>query len=218
MNPRLIAATLLAGLATSASAQTGTATYSIAFGSAGGTNNIALLPGQSTSVFINVSFTPGVGQPYQGGTVAGLSDGGFSISSSGANPGLWSGLTLPNPWGAQAVGGVGVNPGTPSGTGGVNGVIWGYGFLFGLPHPFPQNPATVWQGVYTCGPELSVINLSLTGLAPTGVFIGLPGGGLPTVVNYNSDPGIGGTILRIPAPATLGALSLGAMTLARRRR
>lgn len=210
MKTRAIMALMaVAGTAAVASAQ-GTATYSIAFGSAGGPNTVQLNPGQSTSVFVNVSFSPGVG----GGTppAAGLSDGGFGINGGG---GGWSGGALPNPWGAQAVGGVGVNAGTGSATG-VSGVVWGYGFLFNLPHPFPQNPANVWTGTYTAGATAGVFNVSFAGLAPTGVFAGATG--LPTVVTYASNGGQGGSITIVPAPASLALLGLGGLVAARRRR
>lgn len=209
---------LVAGLAAPAAAQLGNATYSISFGTPGGPNSVFPNPGQSINVYVMVSFTPGVGQPYQNGTIGGLSDGAFSISVSDPGAGMWSSPSLPNPWGAQAVGGVGVNPGTASGAG-VSGVVWGYGFLFGLPHPFPQNPAVVWQGVYTHGlAGFSVVNVSITNVAQTGVFLGLPGGGLPTVTSFNTSPGQGGTIFRIPTPATLCAFAIGAIPFLTRRR
>src|SRR5688572_31078169 len=93
----------VAGTAATASAQTGVATYSIAFGTPGGSNLVSLSPGQSTPVFINVAWTTAGSPPPQG-----LSDGAFGFTGGGGMWGVDNVLTsptysLPNPWGAQPV-------------------------------------------------------------------------------------------------------------------
>ena len=212
----LMALVAVAGTAAAATAQSGTATYSIAFGSAGGPNTVNLLPGQSTDVFVNVAWTT-TGTP----TPIGLSDGAFGITGTGTGSGTWAvdgntasaTYSLPNPWGAQGAGGLGVTIGTPSGNN-VGNVNWGYGFLFAAPHPFPQNPANVWRGKFTAG-GAGVLNLSTTGLSGTGVFAGTTG--IPTVLTFQSVAGTG-VITIVPAPASLALLGLGGLVAARRRR
>ncbi len=215
----LIAVLAVAGTTTAAGAQFG-ATYSIAFGAPNGPNTIVLGLGQSTSVFVNITHSGSV----PANPILGFANGGFSITgvSIGNGPaGTWSvdsntaspTYSLPDPWGAQTVSGLGVSVGTPNGMN-VDGVLWGYGFLLSTAHPSPQNPATVWQGTFTVtsGPSIS---LTLTGLEPTAVFLQTPP--LPTPVWAMSLPGVGGTII-VPAPVGLALLGLGGMAALRRRR
>ncbi len=203
-----------------AQAQTGgTATYSIAFGSPGGPNSIGPLPpGTVIDVFVNVAWTTGGTPPP-----IGLADGAFSITGNGggATPGTWGVNTnsgsptysLPNPWGGQNIGGLGVSVGTPSGTS-INGVIWGMGFLLTQPHPFPQNPANVWRGTFTMGTPTSSIVLNITQMGATSVFTGGPG--IPGVAMFNSVGGNG--IIFIPGPGVLALLVPACAAAARRRR
>lgn len=211
MKSTLLTGTLVAGLAAGASAQPGVATYSIAFGSAAGPNSVVLEPGQSVGVFVNVSFSPGVG----GGNppAAGLSDGAFSIAGSGTGSGMWVALPVPFPWNNNSGTVPGSSPGVASANG-VSGALWSYGFLFNLPHPYPDNPANIWRGTFTAS-SAGVISTNFTGLAATGVFAGTTG--LPTVLTYASSPGVGGQVTIVPAPTSLAAVSLLLLTGRRRR-
>jgi MYXO-CTERM domain-containing protein len=204
-----------AGLAGSAWAQTGTATYSIAFGSPAGPSTIQLGHNQSVDVFVNVAWTTG-GTP----TPIGLSDGAFGLTGGG---GAWAvdsntasaTYSLPNPWGAQGAGHLGVSVGSPSATG-VSGVNWGYGFLLTPTHPFPQNPANVWRGTYTAGTVNGQFGVTITPNGTTGVFA--QNVTIPTVLNFQSNGGPGGTITIVPGPASLALLGLGTLAATRRRR
>lgn len=207
MNARAIAA----GVCVSCAGQcwAGVAVHSVAFGSPTGLNYVTLSPGQSTMVYVNVWWGPG---PSPGGPL-GLSDGGFSLSGSGSGTGTWSNLTIPDPWAWQG-GCVGwVGGGTASGAS-VNGVGWGFGFLFTNQHPAPQDPANIWHAKFTAGGP-GEINLLFTSLAPTGVFVS--GSSLPSVVSYTST-GIGAHIEIVPAPASLVAMLAAGALMARRRR
>lgn len=219
MRPITAAACLLT-VTGSAIAQSGVATYSIAFGSPNGPNSVVLSPGQSTDVFVNVAFKPGVG----GGSpaAAGLSDGAFSITGTGDGTGTWSidgqstspTYALPIPWGGQLGGAQPVvNAGTRSALG-VTGVIWGYGFLPSVPHPYPQNPANIWRATFTASAP-GLINASFTNVAPTGVFAAATG--QPTVVFYDSQA-LTGQISIVPAPACGAVLALASLLATRRRR
>lgn len=216
MRAPLLTGLVAAGLAGTASAQTGTATYSVAFGTEFGPNAVVLKSGESTDVFVRVAWTTGGNPPPSG-----LSDGSFDITGAGgqwavdANPASPS-YSLPNPWGAQASGGVGVRPGHPQPSG-ISGVIWGYGFLWNVPHPFPQNPARVWRGTYTAGAAAGVFPVTTTPLGPTGVFSSNQHG-IPTVYSFTSHPGFGGTITIVPAPAAASVLLLAGLVTVRRRR
>ncbi len=220
MKARLpIAILAVAGAATAASAQV-TATYSIAFGAPNGPNAVFLNVGQSTSVYVNVMYAGSAPNP-----ILGFADGGFSITGAGVGggAGTWGvdsntaspTYSLPNPWGAQAVGGLGVSVGTPAGNS-LNGVIWGYGFLFNSNHASPGNPATVWQGTFTLTSVVGHINVALTGLEPTNVFTNTSP--LPTPVPAQSLPGVGGHIRPIPAPGSLALFVLGGLVALRHRR
>ncbi len=220
MKTRAITALVAAaGAATAASAQV-TATYSIAFGAPNGPNTITLPQGASTSVYVNVTYAGQAPNP-----ILGLADGGFSLTglASGGATGGWGvdsntaspTYSLPNPWGAQAVGGLGVSVGTPAGNANLNGVIWGYGFLFNSNHTSPGNPATVWQGTFTATSATGVFNVSFTGLEPSNVFTNTAP--FPTPVGATSLPGVGG-VITIPAPASLALLGLGGLVALRRRR
>ncbi len=224
MNLRCAAlAACLASAVGTAAAQPGWfAAYSLAFGSPTGPSMAHITPGASIDLFVNVYFSPGTGSPQ----AVALSDGGFSISATASQGSIWSvdsntaspTYSLPNPWGAQAVGGLGVSPGT-GGPGGVRNVYWGYGFLFSWPHPFPQNPATVWRGRFTAGLEPVVVHAWFTDLTPTGVFA--YGGSLPTVASYHSTSQ-GGSITivpaTVPAPASAALFGLGGVMVLRRQR
>ncbi len=179
-----------AAFAASGLAQTGTATYSIAFGSPTGPNSVRLQPGETVHVFVCVAFTPVY--PPLNVPVAGLSDGAFSISGSGSGAGSWSvdpastspTYSLPDPWGAQSTGGLGASVGSP-GSSRVAGAAWGYGILFSLPHPFPQNPANVWRGSFTAS-SVGVIKVGFFHLGITYVFPALQT--FPTTVMFQSSP------------------------------
>ncbi len=213
----MTALTAVAGTAAAASAQV-TATYSIHFGAPNGPNSITLPQGASTTVYVQVEYSGSAPNP-----IIGFADGGFSITGFGVfGAGTWSvdsntaspTYSLPNPWGAQAVGGLGVSVGTPTAPNSLNGVVWGYGFLLSTNHPFPQNPATVWQGTFTVT-SYGHINLTFTGLEPTNVFTNTAP--FPTPVPAQSLPGVGGTIIP-PAPASPALLGLGGLVALRRRR
>ncbi len=207
-----------AGMAAAARAQV-FATYSIAFGSPNGPNTVQLDVGQSTAVYVNITHSGSAPSP-----IIGFGDGGFSITGTGVagGAGTWGvdsntaspTYSLPYPWGGQNVGGLGVSVGTPSGNN-LNGVIWGYGFLFATIHPFPQNPATVWQGTFTATAAGS-LNVAFTGLAPTSVFTLQHT--FPPPITALSLPGVGGSITIIPAPAGLALLGLGGLAALRRGR
>ncbi len=205
------------GAAAAAGAQV-TATYSIAFGAPNGPNTVFLNQGQSTSVYVNVTHAGLAPNP-----ILGFADGGFSIAGLGlgGGGGTWSvdsntaspTYSLPSPWGAQAVGGLGVSVGMPSGNS-LSGVIWGYGFLFNSNHASPGNPATVWQGTFTMTSGTGGVLFTFTALEPTNVFTNTT---FPTPVGATSLPGVGGWI-NIPAPAGLALLGLGGLAALRRRR
>ncbi len=205
-----------------ASAQAQVATYQVRF--ANGLSTINLAPGQSTTVHMHVSFEPGVGGAAVNGPlsgpVAGLSDGAFDIAGQ-APPGVtgaWTidispfspGFALPNPWGAQSIGSLSVYPGITSGIS-VGGVYWGYGFLLGTPHPFPQNPAMIWRATFTAaaGSDPGLIQLNPVPLLDTGVFVGYSAG-LPFVAYFKPQS----------APATITIIcypdcdASGALTIA----
>lgn len=206
----------------SAIAQSGVATYSIAFGSATGPSSVVLEPGQSVAVFVNVSFSPGVGA----GTPPslGLSNGQFSIASSGDGGGSWAvdpvssspTYSLPTPWGGQASSAP-MPPGFfdvgTSSAVGVDGVVWGFGFLLSAPHPYPQNPANVWRGTFTALIR-GTVNTLFTSMSPTGIY---KSAGIPTVTDYSSQAQPG-QITIVPAPACGVVLALAGLLTARRRR
>ncbi len=227
-SPCLLAA---AAFASAADAQTlGTATYHIEFGN--GSNQVFLAPGESTTVTVLVSFSPGIGvvigsAPPLQGPVLGLNDGSFSItgtpSGGGAtgNFGLLPGpnhpsLVAPYNW----LPGIATQPGTPAGNS-VNGVVWGLGFLFQPLHPLPANPGVVWTGTFTVAPASGggTIDLAFTGLGPTGILVSSspPGGAIPWVATYGSAPGLGATIV-VPGPAAALAFALAGIPAARRSR
>ncbi len=215
------AVTVLAvtGAAATAGAQV-TATFSIAFGAPNGPNTVQLDVGQSTAVYVNIMHSGSAPNP-----ILGFAGGGFSIIGTGVagGAGTWGvdsntaspTYSLPNPWGAQALGFLGVNPGTGS-AGGVSGVVWGFGFGF-WPwtfHPAPYNPATVWQGTFTATAGGNV-GVSFGGFETTQVVTDTPP--LPTLIAAAQTLGGTGTI-NIPAPATLALLGLGGVAALQRRR
>ncbi len=214
---RVVAGLAVAGAAAAARAQVA-ATYAIAFGSPNGPNTTTLAVGQTVDVFVNITHSGSAPNP-----ILGFGDGAFSITgaSVAGGAGTWGvdsntaspTYSLPWPWGAQPVGGLGVSVGTPSGNG-LNGVIWGYGFLFSF-QPAPGNTANVWRGTFTAAAQGSV-NVAFTGLEPTSVFTSTPG--IPTPVWGTSLPGVGGSITIIPAPAGLALLGLGGVAALQRRR
>jgi hypothetical protein len=227
----IMALVTVAGAAAAANAQTGgQATYSLQFSN--GTNSITLTAGQSTSVSVFVSFTPGIGSQYGTaaplqGEILGLNNGGFSITGAGVgtatgNFGVLAGTGHPSltaPY--NFLPGVATNQGTSAGNS-QNGVLWGHQFIFSPVHPLPANPAKVWEGTFTMGAGATngQINLSFTGMAATGVDVssGPPSAGaIPWVADFASNAGAGGTIL-VPAPASLALLGLGGLVALRRRR
>ncbi len=213
----VIAVLAVASSAAAAGARQGLVVYSIAFGSPVGPNTIALTPGQTTPVFVSVAVSWGPPLP-----ILGFADGAFSITGAGTGTGAWGvdsntaspTYSLPNPWGAQAIGGAGVNPGN-GGASGVSGVVWGYGLLLTTLHPFPQNPATVWRGTFTAMAPGSV-DASFTGLKMTHVFAYTAP--TPTAIAILTLPGVGGSITIIPAPAGLALVGLGGLAALRRQR
>ncbi len=214
----VVAATVGLAATGSARAQTGVATYSVAFNSPAGPNTLVLQPGETTHMFVSVSFTP----TWGGYTAAGLSDGSFSITAPGSGDGMWAvdavptspTYSLPHPWGAQNSGGWGVSVGSP-GAGGITGVLWGYGFILALPHPYPQNPAIVYRCTFTAGSP-GEIDVAFSGLGLTGVFM-ITGGQWP-IFTYQSSPGAGGAITIIPEPCAIVLVGLGGALGARRCR
>lgn len=192
----------------------GVATYSIVFGSPTGPNTVVLAPGETVDVFVNVGFSPGVGQTTGGYTVQGLDCGKFSITGLGGGAGTWTvqpnvfspTSSLPNPWGAQAAGGLGVSVGTPAANS-LGGVVWGYGLWILGTHPFPQNPANVSRGTFTAS-SAGTVNLSFTNMDETTVW---GTSAVPTLLSYASQG--------VPAQITIDACypdcdHSGALTLA----
>jgi hypothetical protein len=181
----------LVGAPSNAGAQ-GTATYSLAFGSPGGPSVwYGISPGQTLSVFVNVTISPGVGAPIgmPAAPVWGLADGAFGIVS---NTGSFSNISLDPPYNFPAGTSAGVVMGSS-----VNGIAWGAGLLQ-WPHPSPSTTDTVWSATFTAGANPSAV-FNFTGPGQTGVYFGDPGG-VPSVALYNSI-GTTGTIIHIPCPA-----------------
>ncbi len=140
----IMALVAVAGTAAAATAQTGVATYSIAFGSPGGPNIVFLSAGETVDVFVNVAWTT-AGRPQP----IGLSDGAFGLTGTGTLSGTWAvdsntaspTHSLPNPWGAQGPGGLGVTVGTPSGNN-LNNVNWATASCSPRPIPSRRTPPT----------------------------------------------------------------------------
>ncbi len=160
------------------------ATYSIAFGSPIGPNTVALSPGQSVSVYVNVAFSPPVGALATTpagvtGTVLGLAGGGFSIELTGANfPIIWSAPALVFPYNTP--------PGsTGAGCYNLEGVLWDTGPLAAPPHPLPHNPGTVWTGNWTTGSS-GFTNFMIADHAPTRVWVLPAGTSVPIEAVYQS--------------------------------
>jgi hypothetical protein len=216
----------IAGAAVAANAQTGgVATYSLQFSN--GTNVISLLPGQSTTVSVFVSFNPGLGAPYGTapplqGFVLGANNGAFSITGTpsgtasgtfGVLPGTGHPSLMP-PY--NFLPGIATNQGTSTGLS-HDGVIWGHAFLFIQQWAF--NPAKVWEGTFTVT-SAGNITFAFTGLAATGIDVSsgpVSVGAIPWVAEFATSPGVGGMIV-IPAPASLALLGLGGVIAVRRRR
>jgi hypothetical protein len=219
----------IAGAAVFANAHTGgVATYSLQFSN--GTNVISLLPGQSTTVSVFVSFNPGLDAPYGTapplqGFVLGANNGGFSITgtASGTASGTFGVLpgaghpSLMPPY--NFLPGIATNQGTSTGLS-HDGVLWGHAFLFIQPWAF--NPAKVWEGTFTmsAGANVGHITFAFTGLAATGIDVSqgpVSVGAIPWVAEFATSPGVGGMIV-IPAPASLALLGLGGVVAVRHRR
>ena len=202
MKTRVIALSALAGLASVASAQAPSFTYSIQAPA-------SLAAGATAQITVLCAFTPGVGQNVTTSLgalpVMGLESGGFSIVGSG---GSWSGLSLLAPVNFP----FGTTVGTVAG-GNVTGAIWGTGFV---PPAVPStvNPTPIWRGTFTM-PNANV-TLTLTGNGQGGLWAGPHSSGLAVVAN-GAQAGAQATIL-VPAPASLALLGLGGLVAARRRR
>jgi hypothetical protein len=226
----IMALAAVAGSAGTASAQPGTATYSLQFGN--GLNTITLGPGQSTTVSVFVSFDPGIGAwigsaPPLQGEIRGLHNGGFSITGSSVGGGACN-FSVPAGTGHPALQspynllpGILTNQGKSSGAS-HNGVVWSKSLFYGAPvHPLPANPGFVWKGVFTATSETGAVQLAFTDLAITGIDVSsgpIHLGAIPWIADFTSDPGIGGTIF-VPTPASLALLGIGGVvTLARRQR
>lgn len=202
MKTRVIALSAVAGLASIASAQNPTFTYSIQAPA-------ALNPGETAVITVLCGFTPGVGQNVTTSLgalpVMGLESGGFSLSASG---GSWSGLSLLSP--VNFV--LGTSVGTIAGSN-VNGAIFGTGFV---PPAVPSsvNPTPVWRGTFTM--PATAVNLTVSGNGNHFLWAQHP----VLAVTTNGATAASGqaSIALVPAPATLALLGLGGLVAARRRR
>ncbi len=209
-----------------AQSEAGIAIYSIAFGSPQGPNLATLAPGETTSVFVNIwwSPAPASGSP---GSALGLSDGAFSITGFGKGSGAWSidwnmnspTYSLPFPWGAQMAGCMGPTLGIPSGNS-VTNINWGYGFLFNSQHVEPKDPTMVWRATFKAISP-GEVHFAFSGLSPTGVFIATTS--IPTVASYTST-GFGAMVIiappppaTVPGPSAVLVLGAAALTVGRRR-
>ncbi len=63
---------------------------------------------------------------------------------------------------------------------------------------------------------MGIVNFSIVPESSVGVFAGVPGGGLPAVLNYQS-VGLGGMVTIVPAPGALGVLACAGLSGMRRR-
>ena len=163
--------------------------------------------GQTGTVTILCSFSPGIGQlvstPLGPRPVLGLSAGAFDIVASGGA------LTHPALIEPYTVG----SPGTPLGST-VLGVAWSNGAAPPIGTVSTLTPTPIWTVTYTHGVGNAVVNCNPTGAHS--VWAGNPGE--PAIEVFGTQVlGASWVYLSVPTPAGL-ALFAAAATLAPRRR